>query len=461
MESLPNDVILLIGDHLEDRRDCYNSVLINHRFHTLFSRALFRSAALRNDSHLQSFLKAVVRQPSLACVIRSLDLSSWKSEPSRPVLSAEDIAVLSTWAKAFSHSDDEHIQWRHDLLNGAEEAWIALLLSLVNNIRQLKLAYPRDNKYLDRMFRRAVSPLGPLHERPAFHRLEEVSLSHMPDDGSKGSLTPTQIMPFFQMPSMRTVSADTLIEPRPTPEDDEDIEQETSQDVSSLISEISLNSSNGCQGMAKLLTSCPSLKSFKYQHSDDHALAEGFQPSSFFGSLSGSKATIETLWLDNLGEHFPFTSSGLNQTHDEWFGSLSDFTALKDLRIRLPNLLDVGYTYEPSAPLTEVLPSSIESLYIEWCKENALSMLIQQLRLVLEVRKNRFRDLRRLDIEGFFHDEDEDVEDSGTDGSAEQHERVIKPRVYEMVEPLRDICAEAGVQLFVRDRACLRTMVEA
>ncbi|KAL2856408.1 hypothetical protein BJX68DRAFT_279690 [Aspergillus pseudodeflectus] len=460
MESLPNDVILLIGDYLEDRGDCYNAVLVNSRFHALFSRALFRFAILRNLTQLQLFLKAIVRQPSLASVIQCLDLYRWESAPAQRSLDSDELAQLSTWAQSFSHSNEEHVKWEQDLLNGNEEAWVALLLSLANNIRQLKLAYPRENKYLDRIFDKAVSSE---RQSAKFLRLEEVLLRHMEDGESKGSLSPAQILPFFRMPSMRTVDADTVIEPVVTTgaserEAEDEIEGESAQ--YSSVTSLTLSTSNAAQGLESLLSFCPSLKSLKYQHSDDHALASGFQPASFFTSLASSKPTLETLWLDNLGTHHAFTASGLNETYEGYFGSLADFAVLKDLRIRLPNLLDVGYTFEPSTFLPEILPTSIERLYVEACKENSLPMLISQLQLVLQARKEKFKALKRVDIEGFFHVDDEDLDDSGADGAAGIRERVIKERVLEMVQPLRDGCEGARVQLYLRDRACAQTMVE-
>ena len=209
--------------------------------------------------------------------------------------------------------------------------------------------------------------------------------------------------------------------------------------------------------MESLIASCSSLKTFKYQHSDSHLHAEGYQPSAFYRSLAGSKDTLQTLWLDTCGHHLPFTITGANETHDEWFGSLAEFTALKDMRIRLPNLLDVRYQPEPSTPLPEILPQSLESLFIEGCKENSVPMLLRQVQMLVNKRKSQFPSLQRVDIEGFFHD-DEDYENSGYEAGQGTGERVIKPRVYEMVEPVRAVCAEAGIDLFLRDRACLETM---
>ncbi|OJJ84489.1 uncharacterized protein ASPGLDRAFT_73976 [Aspergillus glaucus CBS 516.65] len=454
MRVLPDDVLLLIGDFLEDHRDRYNLVFVCRRFHDLFLRLAYRAASLKSCQHLRSFLGSILRRPELAWAVRVLHFDHWQDKQStgHVNIANEERPLLTDWTRDISQSDEEHAQWEQDLQYGVSDAWIALLLPLVSNLRQLRLIYPRHNTYLDRTLYRAVNG-----ECPAFRSLQEVSLSHLEDDAddTKGNYLPSQILPFFQLPLMHTLSADMVLESDSAQEARGSPPSNPLTDSPSSISEITLNASNGSKGMQSLIASCSSLKSFKYQHSDSHLHAEGYQPSAFYHSLAGKRNTLETLWLDNCGQHLPFTIAGANETHDEWFGSLTEFTALKDMRIRLPNLLDVRYQLDPSTPLPDILPHSLESLYIEGCKENTLSMLLNQVRMVLGRRTSRFPALRRVDIEGFFHDEEED---SGYDGASSTTEKVIKPRVYEMVKPVRVGCAEAGIDLFLRDRVCLETM---
>lgn len=453
---LPNDVLLLVGEFLEDHQDRYNLVFVSRRFHDLFLRLVYRSATLKSCAQTQSFLRAILRKPELARSVRSLHFDDWQQHHSFSSASSseQDMTSFNKWAETISHSNEEYLKWEQDLLQGVEEAWIALLLPLVNNLRRLRLVYPNQNVYLDRMLQRAMKGEKPFDAQPAFSMLQDVSLGHQDsEEDAKGSYTPSQIFPFFQLPSIRMFTADSLIESSAPQEDEHTSTTEVPGVGSSPISEITLNSSNGSQGMESLIASCSSLKSFKYQHSDSHLLAEGFQPSAFYRSLAGSKNSLQTLWLDNYGNHLPFTIAGVNETHDEWFGTLTDFTALKDIRIRLPNLLDIRYQPEPSTALTDILPQSVESLYVEDCRENTLGMLIGQLKMVLNKRQTRFSGLRRLDIEGFFHDE-EDEDASGYQESAATAggQKVIKPRVYEMAEPLRAACTNAGIDLFLRDR---------
>ncbi|KAL4946008.1 hypothetical protein BDV06DRAFT_167843 [Aspergillus oleicola] len=497
MENLNNDILLLVGGYLDNHEDRYNAIFVNRRFHELFSQSLYRSARLSSRSQAQSFLKALLLQPTLSSVVRSLDFSNWQNEQNNDILSANGIALFSQCAKTNSATAEEHLQWEKDLIEGIDEAWIALLLSTVHNVSKLDLVYPNpleSKGYLDRLFERVTTTMAqqkPFARRPAFHQLREVSLRQaIGEDDVQGTFSTAQIMPFLSMPKLQKLFVDSLVEYCPAPggerrgEDEEmDMRQQTDEAPatqnapqqqepevriqSPSLTEINLTTSNGYTGLSQLLTSCSSLSTFKYQHSDAHLLSSGFQPTAFFQSLSTQKSTLQTIHLDNLGEHLPFTISGLNETYDQPFGSFAEFMALKDLRVRLPNLLDMQWqlAFEPAIPLTEVLPRSIESLFIESCKENTLPILLRQIQSILDARdkeKKRFSELKSLEIEGFFHDDEEDEPVSGDgdgDGISGEGRRVIRPRIYELVEPLREACGKAGVQLFLRDRACAMTML--
>ncbi|KAL4806294.1 hypothetical protein BDV18DRAFT_160362 [Aspergillus unguis] len=473
MHSLTTDALLLIGDLLPSPT-CHRAILVNHQWHDLFSRSLYRTASLRNLSQLQSFLKQILLRPSLSRVVRELDFSEWTSSSSSssspssppsastssPQLEADDIALFSAHANSHSLSPPEHTQWEKDLLDGVDEAWIALLLCTVPNLQILDLIYPSslDSRgYLDRLFERAVAacPLeGNIDEQNAFRRLSRVSLRQGPTkpEDEKGVFSMKQMMPFLRMRGLRELSVDSLVEYEAGPtetqqedaEGDDQREEEEEEAKSNALSNITFTTSNGAKGLAELLSGCPGLKSFKYQHSDAHCLAEGFQPAAFRETLTLHKSSLETLWLDNLGEHLPFTISGLNESCDQWFGSFAEFTAMKELRARLTNLLDVQYDFEPSIPLKEVLPGSIEKLVIEDCKERSLGMLVTQIKGLLEGKK--FQSLKTVSVEGCFHDDEDTSGDAGG--------RVIKERVFEGVMPLSEACEKAGVSFTVWDRMC-------
>lgn len=478
--ALPNDLLLMVGEHLDQHEDRWNLIFVSRHFHDLFLPLVYRKAPLHNWRGTKSFLNAVTKRSSLANAVRELDLSGWQSEPISDAERDEiqNSAALKELVKVTSHTDAETAQWEETLGKGLGDAWIALLLPLLTQLRQLHLAYATHTPFLGIVMQRAIRCEKPFHTQ-AFRHLQEVSL-HRRDEidpsesqamAGGGTQPPSAalLMPFFQLPSMRAIYADSVIDPssitsdayneNDKDDDETDGDSETSEKSPSGLSpitEIHLRASSGNHGMEALVASCADLKSFKYQHSDSHVHSQGYQPSAFYRSLTRSKDTLHTLWLDHYGDHYPFTAAGLNQSHDEWFGSLADFTALREVRIRLPNLLDIRYHPEPVTPLVNCLPQSLETLYIEGCEERHLSILASQLQTVLKHRQSKAPHLQRLDIEGAFQNVRSDDSDEDSSSPIEVLDNSIKTKITQAVEPLHVDCIAAGIELHVYDRAFSR-----
>lgn len=476
---LPNDVLLMVGEHLDQHQDRWNLIFVSRHFHDLFLPLVYRKAPLHNWRGTKSFLHAITKRPALANSVRELDLSGWQTAPitNDERNDVRNFAALTKLVAESSHTDEEVTQWEESLGNGLGDAWIAMLLPLLTQLRKLHLAYATHTPFLDMVMQRAVRREKPFHAQPAFrhlqeaslHRREEIDPCEPQEADARGDQPPSAalLMPFFQLPSMRAIFADSVIDPSSITADyhtsDKDEGQnneeaepsEKSPSGLSSITEIDLRASSGNHGMEALVASCADLKSFKYQHSDSHVHSHGYQPSAFYRSLTRSKDTLHTLWLDHYGDHYPFTAAGLNQTHDEWFGSLADFTVLREVRIRLPNLLDIRYQSEPATPLVNCLPRSLETLYIEGCEERHLSILTSQLQAVLKHRQSRAPRLQRLDIEGAFQNasSDDSSDSSFPTTEAQVLENAIKSKITQAVEPLHVDCIAAGIELHVHDRA--------
>ena len=462
--ALPNDVLLLIGEQLERKADRWNLVFVSRRFHDLFLPLLYRKVAIHNCKDANSFLHAILQRSTLARAVRELDLTNWHAQciSDDEHNQIKSSAPLCEWLTVASHSELERHRWTECLVQGLSDSWIALILPLISQLRKLHLAYSAISPYLDRILQRAVDCEKPFAAQPAFRHLNEVSLHHREDldhsddlGSSRGEAPPPSslLLPFFQLPSVRAITANSVMDPSfITTASEQSSEDQKPRTGFSSITEIDLRASSGNHGMEMLIASCADLKSFKYQHSDSHVLSHGYQPSAFHRSLSHSKKSLQTLWLDNYGSHYPFTAAGLNQSQDEWFGSLVEFTALREVRVRLTNLLDIRYQNEPTTPLIECLPSSLETLYIEACEERYIAMLVSQLRTVIKNFRGRFPGLKRVDVEGAFQNFPVD-DDGHTITSGPALDAVIKDKVFQAAEPLHIDCVQAGIELHLHDRA--------
>ncbi|KAJ5166090.1 uncharacterized protein N7482_004871 [Penicillium canariense] len=464
--TLPNDVLLMVGEQLDDHADRRQLIFVSRHFHDLFLSLVYRTARLNHWRDIYSFLHATTKRLPLARAVRELDLSGWRAEhisdEERAALKCSD--ALRDRVEVSSHSHDETSQWEEDLGRGRGDAWIALMLPLLTQLRQLHLAYSAHTPCLHRTLQRAINGERPFQTQPAFqhlckvslHRREELNHPAPPENAGFGSHQPPSalLLPFFRLPSMRTIVANSVVDPTSDPVESNPHTDEVEQSAFgvSSITEIDLRASNGNQGMEALTASCADLKSFKYQHSDSHVASHGYQPAAFYRSLTRSKETLHTLWLDHYGDHYPFTAAGLNQTHDEWFGSLADFIALREVRIRLPNLLDIRYQTEPTVPLLNCLPQSLETLYIEGCEERYLGMLVSQLQTVVKNHRTRFPHLQRLDIEGSFQNATSDESGDTSAPASEPSHNTIKPKIMQAAETLHVDCVSSGLELHVHDR---------
>lgn len=78
MPALPNDILLLVGEFLEDHHDRYSLIFVCRRFHDLFLGLVYRAASIRTCCDTQSFLRFVLKRPELARAVRSLHFDRWQ-----------------------------------------------------------------------------------------------------------------------------------------------------------------------------------------------------------------------------------------------------------------------------------------------------------------------------------------------------------------------------------------------
>lgn len=445
----------MVGEQLDRHEDRWNMIFVCRHFHNIFLPLVYGNVALHSWRDMRSFLHVIIEQARLASSVRELDLRRWEVE----IISddewnnIENDLILKDLVKRSSHSIEEATRWQESLGGGHGDAWIALALPLLTHIRNLQLTYAARNHFMNLTMQRAANGEKPFHKRPAFQYLRKVSCHRVdrvdPQEPFEDTQPPSAalLMSFFHFPSMRTIDADTVIDPS-------SVARHSNKGLGfSSVSEINLRASCGNQGMEVLVQSCADLVSFKYQHSDSHIHSHGYQPRAFYRSLARSKGTLQTLWLDHYGSHFSFTAAGLNQNHEEWFGPLSDFIALQEVRIRLPNLLDVRYQSDPTTPLAKCLPRSLKTLYIEGCDERHLVMLVTQLQEVLKNRLTCVPRLQRIDIEGPFQNTPSHDSGDASSSMIERTDHTIKKKVIRAVEPLHMSCIATGVELCVYDRA--------
>ncbi|KAJ5196723.1 hypothetical protein N7449_007202 [Penicillium cf. viridicatum] len=124
--------------------------------------------------------------------------------------------------------------------------------------------------------------------------------------------------------------------------------------------------------MREWVQACKALKSFRVFHGAGVVSWDDFQPRKIYDSLSLQKSTLESIWVEAHevvhGDH-----------DDEWLESFVGFTALELICASLPNLVGFDEHNLPVRELLNVLPSSLETLYLHVNEGGSFSGAIDQL----------------------------------------------------------------------------------
>lgn len=170
----PNEILLLIGDLLVDKSDRLNLMCVNHRFYHLFLPLLYRCVLVRGTETI-SFVQALLRKPQRTQDVRVLFLMMWEPYSLPEEKPQCDPAFFREIVEKASHSTEEHMKWERGLIAGWEDAWMALLLVLLGDLRRLLVQYVSAfPPYISRVIQRAANREKPFDANPGFPRLEEV-----------------------------------------------------------------------------------------------------------------------------------------------------------------------------------------------------------------------------------------------------------------------------------------------
>lgn len=164
---------------------------------------------------------------------------------------------------------------------------------------------------------------------------------------------------------------------------------------------------------------------------------EPWNPPAIFNTLLHHKDILVKIHVYNADVH-----ERCDPSEDVFFGSLSNFTALKDLRIRVTNLLDWDRQEKvPRKDLFSVLPASLVSLTIENFDEcPSLIDMVEQIEDIMRHRKGNFSLLESLEICGCFLDLLGPEEDDG-----------MRPGFKPAMALLSIACESSGVDFAVRE----------
>lgn len=385
LTNFPLEVIIEICWQLEAPQDRLNLVCCSRRFHKIFLPLLYQKLWVEGD-----LLRPIVRlsdtlakNPSLAACVEAVHLSAWETEQGTHEadfenalrLHKQDLAIngadepydwsldgsvrldridygpLYEQAQRVTRSTEKADVWLDALQIGSGDAWIALLLTFLPNLRRLEAEFPCGSLWLHFVMRWATSRDVISLPAASFPPISEAYVDWSPHDIC---ICAEHVMPFFLLPSMRRFYASDL-NGSVTGGDDE-LSSSTPIYGTSSVTHIEINGCNGKWNLFKVIGSCKSLQSFKYNHRG----CLDYKPMELYSALLPMRETLDTIWLDIKGRY-----NRHNDDHqcDDALPSFQDFTVLKTLHLRLGNL-PIFKERESDMSLAQAFPPSIETLQI-------------------------------------------------------------------------------------------------
>lgn len=383
LSELPEEILWLISRELENQHDRLHLAASCRRLYRALHSSVFCKVKLcgygwgtkdspsKNTPQVSQFLSTIVRNPKYASMVQVLDLGSWETEGTcaahgYPSDFDFDRDLTEKVVREATSDQTRQEKWIKHLEMGITDAWLALVIPRLTNLRKISIVWTGETDYVTNMFVEVAKS-----ETPIFPHLEEAWAAHW--DTENGADTEL-MLPFFKFPSMRKIGGFMLYDGLDW--DDEYGQKQPFKDVDigcSTVTDIDLKMTNATNGLQTWIRACKALKTLRL--SDGGAMVS-YEPShrgKLYEALLSHKATLQAI---SMGDD----SGGMDSDENEnsFMGSFANFTNLKILHIPCETILD------QTQSLMDVIPSSLEILSLfDPCAE-LFEWLIDQFELLLD-----------------------------------------------------------------------------
>lgn len=357
---IPPEIVILIVSNIDQLRDRLPFLRVCRSWNDLLRPTVFSSIYIEDNKCLLSDLVDVVHRDSqIAYAIRAiecrLEVDSYPCFRDA-FIDAFNPDILEDSLEYLSQAPCDWPELRRRMISGHEDVWICLLLLKLQGLRTLCLALDRL-PHISIMVERLVHP-DDGDDTIALQRLESLQIGTKEYCDYKDCHA-SSLAPFFLLPSMRVFrgfkihqesqSFTNSLDQWEFGYDCSTFETEKLPEKCSSVREIILEESNCEFGFHEYIAACECLERFEYQHTNEawHARVYiNFRPCAFYEPLRLHSRTLRKLRLNDMGvgRRLPKSEYDLNgkrprETIETWFGSLLEFTALKEVRMPLETLV--------------------------------------------------------------------------------------------------------------------------
>ncbi|GKZ27232.1 hypothetical protein AbraIFM66951_004578 [Aspergillus brasiliensis] len=454
LSTLPGELLLLIASFLDSHTDTLRLASCCRAFYSLLLPKVFTSLDLTEDRNgdLSHLVHTLASKLSLAQEVRTLRITcAWR--PTSGVRYKQEL-TLGVLAAALGSDDNEKLSaWTRELMGQeVNDAWIVLLLALLPNLEDLVLEICDSSKY-------TLQWLGSIAQNgtssPILSKLRILTVDCSDVDGG---LSSAHFLPILRLPSLRSFYGYMICDGGSS---DEEYAEDQDFDAASYVpgnvgysnvTHIRLLSSCSRRGFADLIGATKALESFILEHAQNPSYAddEEIYVSRYYHPLRRHQATLQTLTLTHESTNYYSCYQG----HEyDYIGSFAGFSALKELRLQVPQILDWDEDWDDldkssKNTLSDVLPSSLQRLILDGLEREHLTALFSSFEDLLSGGKHRCPSLTYVEVKGNWMHVHQSTEESNA-----------KPRpIPAMLEEFADfkvklelLCSASGVEFHLRD----------
>ncbi|RDW68995.1 F-box protein [Aspergillus mulundensis] len=432
LPSLPSEILISIARLLEDQQDRLALASCCRHFRALLLPEALASIELRSGciTSLSCLVQLLAHNPTLGAAVRSL---SWDTDScEHPQKLQFDHDLISATLAHLADTDEDLAKWRDDLQNrfenerskSQEDAWWAILLTLVPNLERLGMRWEGPADRRAEIMRRALRHEKPFDSRPAFTRLEFVEIRRP----NESPMILSDLLPFFKIPSVRTVLCDGIVDWA------QDEQRGAIQELgrSSNVRDLALLASNSHTGFSSVILACARLETFLCANTMYAEQGKLWNPSAAWRALVAHKDTLKTIHVYNETAY----GGSFGPEAKSFFGSMVNFSKLTKLRLDAINVLDWDVeTRLAKNNLSDVLPPTIVFLEIyEFHECPNIEQLAEQLETTM---RNVPSKLKYLGLSGFFCEP--------TWSGDPQNEQCLRPRIRAIAATLDAAAQATGV----------------
>ncbi|KAL4804164.1 hypothetical protein BDV18DRAFT_162572 [Aspergillus unguis] len=402
---LPAEILVAIADQIFDpadgrswdlhQKDKLNLLQVSRYWNSVLLGVVYGSLRI-DEIHFRPLTELVLVNPRIQNSIRGLSTSWGDSEHEGDAVTLTE-RVLERVGQ-LSESVEEKNEWVEALRRLDQDAWLALLLGSLPKLTTLSSNWRESAPWMTMMVSRAA------YNNSALQQLTTLEVENA---DSKDNFATYLVLPFFHLPSLRSVSLTSVNDSEYIPRPADHPAMHAAPGTSPVESLTFNEPCNGRYGMNEIIRSCKNLREFVYEHEDQVKWGElyrVFRPRPFYGPLSAHSHCLEVLHLNNYAysndsDDDEEEDEGGPHPRDRWFGSLAGFSRLWDVHMRVANLLPLHPLDSHSGcSLKDSLPPNLRWLCLSDCEEWHPTTVYGELLDLLSHRQTLFPKLEKVEI---------------------------------------------------------------